>query len=184
MTPKEFLSACSKYFGAWPADKPGVSDAVTEYLATKRPAFLSALWPMVRDARPVGFGPPDMACLLEHAESASEYMRTHAPMLSFEARPVKMIDDGPRATMADLRAALAATQAKLAEKEAEMKKLREGPTPPPAKPKAFAHLDDVRWDAPVHLSPEFYDTMISEQTRMESYAARYKMTRGKKESIG
>ncbi len=181
MKPSDFLQACIRYFGPWPVDKPGVLEAVSGYVDTKTPSFLSALWPMVRDGRPQGFGPPDMACLMEHAEAASEYMRTHAPMIAFETRPTRMIDDGPQATMAELRAALAATQAKLAEKEAEMKKALSGAEPPP-RPKPFPNLENVRWNEKILLSPDFYDTTISERERLESYAARYKKPRaiGKK----
>lgn len=171
MTPKGFLSACSRYFGPWPGDKPGVADAVSAYVATKRPEFLAALWPIVRDSRPVGYGPPDMACLMEHAEGAAEYARTHM-ILPTSVRPM-LEDNEPRATMAEVRAALAATAVRLAEKQEAAKREREAGSAPKA-PKPFAYLDGVRWNDTVQLSPEFYDETITMEERMRNYAARYK----------
>lgn len=185
MKPSDFLQACIRYFGPWPTEKPGVLEAVSGYVDTKTPSFLSALWPLVRDARPQGFGPPDMACLQEHAEAAGEYMRTHTAVPSLVATRPLLEDNEPRATMAEVKAALAATAARLAEKDAETKAAMSKPEAPP-KAKPFANLDDVRWDQPIDLGQRFnddkywadYDTN-SEKRRevLEDYASRYKKPR-------
>ena len=175
MTPNQFMSACARYFGAWPAGKPGVLEAVAGYVKTKVPAFLAVLWKLVRDERPQGYGPPDMACLIALAERAAEHARTHTP-------PWPLLEDNePRATMAEVRAALAATAAKLEAKRVEAEKAR-GETPRP--PRAFAYLDNVRWNQQVELSPEYHDEKRwknfdnwTEDEKAEfwsDYSARYK----------
>ena len=126
-------------------------EAVAGYVKTKRPEYLEALWPLVRDARPQAFGPPDMACLIEHAPRAAEYMETHSPTTGL----VLLEDNEPRATMAEVQAALNATAANLAEQKKADAATKADATP--SKPRPFSNLDNVRWNAKVELSPEFYD---------------------------
>ena len=165
MTPKQFTRECVRYFGDWPMDKPGVREAVVAYVATKTPGFLAALWPLVRDSRPQGYGPPDMAALMENAGVAAEHALTHTSRLMLE-------DQEPRASMDEVRAALGAIEGQLAEKAEAQRKAREAKEEP-RRPRAFDYLDDVIWNARVSLAPEFYDETISMAERMESYAARY-----------
>ena len=105
MTDLQFLSACKDYFGPYPEDKPGIRQAVSEYVKGASPDFLAALWPLVRDSRPQGWGPPDMACLTECSARAAEHARTHAPKRA-------LLDDGP-AGIEEVQQAMADMMAKL-----------------------------------------------------------------------
>lgn len=101
MTDAQFLRECARYFGPWPVDKPGVLEAVAEYVKHTHEDVLEALWPLVRDYRPRDWSgpmpPPDMSVLKMHIHRASETARLRRPL----------IDDGGYLPMAEARIELA-----------------------------------------------------------------------------
>ena len=180
MTPEQFIRECQRYFGKWPSEKPGILESVAGYVKTKTPAFLAALWPLVRGYRPDDWAgampPPDMGLLMRLAPRAAEYAETHpAALPSGPERKQIAEEESPRATMAELRAALEETKAKLEAKKAVIDAaLKPKAGEILAKPRPFAHLDGVRGDEEVRLMPEFYDKSMPMDERMRQYAARYK----------